>query len=77
MIEFSFYYFRSITEFISKDLKKSQEFIAGGIVDLLLMVVVKDPEDFDDVIDEEVSLEVEKKASEGAIPVVMKSFSFS
>ena len=72
-----FFYFRTITEFISKNLKKSQEFIAGGIVDLLLMVVVKDPEDVVDDIIEEFTLEIEKKVSACALPVAMKSFSFS
>ncbi|CAO1442405.1 unnamed protein product [Diamesa tonsa] len=67
---------KTITDFISEDLKKSQEFIAGGIVDLLLMVVVKDPEYIVHNIVEEFSLEVEKEVSSGALPVALKSFSF-
>ena len=58
-------------------MKKSQEFIAGGIVDLLLMVVVKDPEDVVDDIIEEFTLEIEKKVPACVLPVAMKSFSFS
>ncbi|CAO1441503.1 unnamed protein product [Diamesa serratosioi] len=69
---------KTIIEFIIDDLKKSQRFIAGGIVDLLLMNVVPDPKySNEDIVDEEVSLEVEKKLPSSAIPVPIKSFSFS